>query len=118
VHYPISLHGYGLTPPDANWSGGAKVSQAKLMSIGLQCRLAGAGLDSLIDDGSAAFTELNTKYMRKFDFPFIIAVKGLSKTDISTASKIRVENEHEVEFATACRQMEKIALLRLKDLLP
>ena len=40
---------------------------------------AGAGLDRLSADEHARFTALNTAYTDKFGFPFIIAVKGLSK---------------------------------------
>jgi 2-oxo-4-hydroxy-4-carboxy-5-ureidoimidazoline decarboxylase len=40
---------------------------------------AGAGLDRLSAEEHARFTELNSRYMRDFGFPFIIAVKGLDK---------------------------------------
>ncbi|MCB2111789.1 MAG: polysaccharide deacetylase, partial [Rhodobacteraceae bacterium] len=66
----------------------------------------------------AAFTELNTRYVEKFGFPFIIAVKGRTKDDILAAFRTRIDNDRATEFDTACRQVERIALLRLKDLLP
>ncbi|EFL89272.1 allantoinase PuuE [Ahrensia sp. R2A130] len=79
---------------------------------------ASAGLDSLTDDERGTFTELNTRYTDEFGFPFIIAVKGLSKTDILQAFNTRISNDRPTEFATACKQVEKIARLRLGDMLP
>ncbi|MDR6816710.1 OHCU decarboxylase [Neorhizobium sp. 2083] len=79
---------------------------------------AGAGLDRLSPTEHARFTELNTAYTEKFGFPFIIAVKGLTKDDILAAFEKRIHNSAEEEFATATAQVEKIALLRLQSLLP
>ena len=79
---------------------------------------AGAGLDRLSADEHARFTTLNTAYTDKFGFPFIIAVKGLSKDDILAAFESRIDNTPEQEFETALRQVERIALLRLTALLP
>lgn len=79
---------------------------------------AGAGLDRLSPEEHARFTALNTAYVEKFGFPFIIAVKGLTKDDILAAFERRIDNSREEEFATACGQVERIALLRLKSLLP
>ena len=79
---------------------------------------ASAGLDSLTDEERATFTSLNSQYTEKFGFPFIIAVKGLTKAHILEAFKTRINNDRDTEFSTACLQVEKIALLRLKDLLP
>ena len=78
---------------------------------------ASAGLDMLTASELQQFTELNTRYTQKFGFPFIIAVKGMHKTDILQAFQIRVEHDPDTEFAEACRQVEKIALLRLHDTL-
>ena len=79
---------------------------------------AGAGLDRLSPEEHARFTALNTAYTDKFGFPFIIAVKGLSKDDILAAFESRIDNTPEQEFETALRQVERIALLRLTALLP
>lgn len=79
---------------------------------------ASAGLDSLSEAELARFTELNRRYTETFRFPFIMAVKGRNKQEILEAFENRVENDAETEFATACSQVERIALLRLKDLLP
>ena len=79
---------------------------------------AGAGLDRLSAGEHAEFTRLNTEYMRRFGFPFIIAVKGLDKDDILAAFRERISNSEEEEFQTACAQVEKIARLRLESILP
>lgn len=79
---------------------------------------AGAGLDRLSAAEHARFTELNTGYVAKFGFPFIIAVKGLTKDDILHAFEGRISNSREQEFETAKAQVERIALLRLSSLLP
>ncbi|MCJ8151905.1 2-oxo-4-hydroxy-4-carboxy-5-ureidoimidazoline decarboxylase [Shinella sedimenti] len=79
---------------------------------------AGAGLDRLSAEEHARFTALNTAYTEKFGFPFIIAVKGLTKNDILTAFQTRIDNSAQAEFETAKTQVERIALLRLTALLP
>nr|WP_272212196.1 2-oxo-4-hydroxy-4-carboxy-5-ureidoimidazoline decarboxylase [Marinicella sp. W31]MDC2878107.1 2-oxo-4-hydroxy-4-carboxy-5-ureidoimidazoline decarboxylase [Marinicella sp. W31] len=78
---------------------------------------AGAGLDRLSPDEHAEFTELNSAYIEKFQFPFIIAVSGLNKDDILAAFKRRIENSADEELATASLQVEKIAGFRLQSLL-
>ncbi len=40
------------------------------------------------------------------------------KAGILAAFKRRIDNDRDTEFAEACRQVERIAQLRLKDLLP
>lgn len=82
-----------------------------------QFEQAGAGLDRLSADEHARFTELNTRYMRDFGFPFIIAVKGHDKDSILAAFETRVGNDPETEFATACAEVEKIASFRIHALL-
>ena len=79
---------------------------------------AGAGLDRLSADEHARFTTLNTAYVEKYGFPFIIAVKGLNKDDILAAFETRIDNSRDEEFETATAQVERIALLRLTALLP
>ncbi len=78
---------------------------------------ASAGLSSLSAAEMTRFTELNTAYRRKFGFPFIIAVKGLKKNDILKAFERRIDHDKAVEFTEACQQVEKIAFLRLRDML-
>ncbi|AVO46835.1 OHCU decarboxylase [Phreatobacter cathodiphilus] len=79
---------------------------------------ASAGLDRLTDEERAEFMRLNEAYQARFGFPFIIAVRGRTKDEIREAFVSRLENDAPAEFAEALRQVERIALLRLKDLLP
>jgi OHCU decarboxylase len=75
---------------------------------------AGAGLDRLTEAEFARFTDLNTRYKARFGFPFIIAVKGLSKAEILHAFENRIHHSRQEEFDTACHEVEKIARLRLE----
>jgi len=78
---------------------------------------AGAGLDRCTPAEFARFTELNDAYKARFGFPFILAVKGRTRAEILAAFERRVANAPEEEFATALEQVERIALLRIRDLL-
>ncbi|WP_312364018.1 allantoinase PuuE [Ensifer sp.] len=95
-----------------------KLAQAKRLTESSTSEQASAGLDALTDAERARFTELNSAYVAKFGFPFIIAVRGRSKDDILAAFETRIGNDRDSELETACRQVERIALLRLKDMLP
>ncbi|MGU3574429.1 allantoinase PuuE [Brucellaceae bacterium C25G] len=95
-----------------------KLAQAKRLTAQSTAEQAGAGLDALSDEERSIFTDLNQRYVERFGFPFIIAVKGLSKADIKQAFEARINNERADEFRTACEQVERIALLRLQSLLP
>ena len=76
---------------------------------------ASAGLDRLTEDELAKFTGLNDAYKDRFGFPFIMAVKGRGKDEILSAFETRLAHDHDVEFTTAMAEIEKIALLRLRD---
>ncbi len=76
------------------------------------------GLDRLSDEEYERFTTLNAAYREKFGIPFIMAVKGQTKEDIHEGFQRRIMNDAGAEFAEALAQIERIALLRLKDILP
>lgn len=95
-----------------------KLAQAKRLTKESSQEQASAGLDALTDKERELFTKLNAAYVTTFGFPFIIAVKGKSKDQILAAFEARIGNSRSVEFETACRQVERIALLRLRDILP
>jgi len=77
-----------------------------------------AGLDRLSAEEHARFTALNDAYRARFGIPFIMAVRGASRQDILTAFETRLASTPEQEFETALAQVEKITLLRLRELLP
>ena len=95
-----------------------KLAAARRLTAESTAEQAGAGLDVLTDEERAAFTELNQAYMDKFGFPFIIAVRDHDKASILQSFHSRIANDSDQEFAEACRQVERIAEFRLRDLLP
>lgn len=78
---------------------------------------ASAGLDRLTQEELERFRDLNTRYVARFGFPFIVAVRGRSKDDILAAFAQRLDNTRDAELATATREVEKIARLRLAAIL-
>jgi 2-oxo-4-hydroxy-4-carboxy-5-ureidoimidazoline decarboxylase len=65
----------------------------------------------------AAFTRQNDAYKAKFGFPFIICARLNAKSAILDAMQARSTNPPDTEFATALGEIEKIARLRLLDVL-
>ncbi|MDB5709984.1 MAG: hypothetical protein JWL96_2054 [Sphingomonas bacterium] len=76
----------------------------------------GAGLDQCSPEELAEFRRLNAAYLDRFSHPFIVAVKGLSRSDILAAFAARLDNDAETEFATAMTQIHRIAGFRLAAL--
>ncbi|MBX3582004.1 MAG: allantoinase PuuE [Rhizobiaceae bacterium] len=95
-----------------------KLAAAKRLTPESASEQASAGLDALTDGERELFSRLNAAYVSTFGFPFIIAVKGKSKDEILSAFETRIGNDRTTEFETACRQVERIALLRLREILP
>ena len=95
-----------------------KLAQAKRLTAESTSEQASAGLDALTDEERATFTELNQDYVGKFGFPFIIAVRDHDKNSILEAFQRRIDHDRDAEFAEACRQVERIAEFRLRDILP
>ena len=94
-----------------------KLSQAKRLTAESSAEQAGAGLDALTDEERAGFVALNDAYTAKFGFPFIIAVRDNTKASIMAAFQHRLDSDRNTEFAEACRQVERIAELRLREVL-
>ena len=78
---------------------------------------ASAGLNALTDDELAGFQAMNADYRQRFGFPFVICARLNAKENILAAMRTRVGNPIESEVQTALSEIEKIALLRLKDVL-
>ncbi|QIK39611.1 allantoinase PuuE [Pontivivens nitratireducens] len=95
-----------------------KLAAAKRLTQESTAEQASAGLDALTDAERAEFTALNDAYVAKFGFPFIIAVRDHDKAGILAAFRSRIDNDRDTEFATACTQVERIAELRLAEMLP
>src|ERR1700722_15512902 len=95
-----------------------KLALAKTLTAESTREQTSAGLDRLTPDELRQFGELNGAYRAKFSFPFIMAVKGKSTADILAAFRGRLANDAEAETATALDEIDRIAALRLKDILP
>ena len=95
-----------------------KLAQAKRLTAESTSEQASAGLDALTDEEREEFTRLNDAYVAKHGFPFIIAVRDHDKADILAAFRRRIDNSRETEFTEATSQVERIAELRLRTMLP
>lgn len=78
---------------------------------------AGAGLDACSPEELARFHRLNDAYQARFDFPFVMAVKGKDKAAILEAFAARLANDAEAELAQALAEIARIAAFRLADLI-
>jgi OHCU decarboxylase len=94
-----------------------KLAQAKRLTPEAPAEQASAGLDALTDAERATFQRLNAAY--------VAATASPSSSPCATtqgrhpaAFQTRIANDTATEFATACAQVERIAELRLKDMLP
>tara|TARA_R110002073_G_scaffold43922_9_gene122148 strand:- start:445 stop:930 length:486 start_codon:yes stop_codon:yes gene_type:complete len=94
-----------------------KLASAKRLTAESTSEQASAGLDALTDAERKQFTELNEAYVAKHGFPFIIAVKDHTKDSILGAFQSRIANDTDTEFTTACKQVERIARIRLEQIL-
>ena len=75
-----------------------------------------ANLKNCTQEEFNEFTKLNSEYIKKFGFPFIMAVKGKDKIDILNNFRQRINNNIEFEFEESKKQVKKIALFRLDEL--
>ncbi len=92
-----------------------KLAAAGKLTADSTAEQAGAGLDLLTEAERATFEDLNARYVAKHGFPFIIAVGDHTKASIMAAFDRRIENDRDTEFEEACRQVERIAALRLQQ---
>ena len=76
-----------------------------------------ANLNQCSEEEILEFTKLNKDYKIKFNFPFIIAVKGKNKNEILNIFKKRINSSTEEEFKEAKIQVKKIAIVRLDQIL-
>ena len=90
-----------------------KLAAANRLTAESTAEQASVGLDSLTDDERTMLTKMTATYTTKFGFPFIIAVRDNTKASIIEAFQRRIDNDRETEFLEACRQVERIAELRL-----
>lgn len=92
-----------------------KAAVRKELTASSQAEQAGAGLDHCSREEFETLTRLNAEYTRRFGMPFILAVRGHTRGSIIENLQHRVQGDAAGEFAEALRQIERIALFRLKD---
>ncbi|MDA0705113.1 MAG: 2-oxo-4-hydroxy-4-carboxy-5-ureidoimidazoline decarboxylase [Proteobacteria bacterium] len=73
-----------------------------------------AGLTQCTAEEYKRFQDLNDRYLQKFGFPFVMAVRDSSRAEILAAFELRLANDPRVEFETALTEIHKIARLRLQ----
>ncbi len=74
-----------------------------------------AGLDACSAEEFAQICSLNAAYGSRFGFPFILAVRGHSRSSIIEQLRLRLDHQRDEEIAEALRQIEHIAAFRLRD---
>ena len=95
-----------------------KLAAAQRLTADSSAEQGSAGLDALTDAERTRFQTLNASYTARHGIPFIIAVRDNTKASILSAFDTRLQNDSAAEIATACAQVERIALHRLKAILP
>ncbi|WP_413378863.1 2-oxo-4-hydroxy-4-carboxy-5-ureidoimidazoline decarboxylase [Alkalihalobacillus sp. 1P02AB] len=75
------------------------------------------GLNVLSKEEYEFFFSLNQRYMKRFGFPFIIAVKEHTKESIKEQMLKRVEHSYDKEKEKALKEVCKIAGYRLDQML-
>jgi len=75
---------------------------------------ASAGLDQCSVEEYERFQSLNEDYYEKFEFPFVVAVRGSSRAEILAVFARRLDNDAATEFEMALSEIHTIARLRIK----
>ena len=71
----------------------------------------------LTADEIALFEKYNQSYREKFDFPFVVCARLNKKETILKCLEARLKNSRNEEIKTALAEIEKIAYLRLQDII-
>jgi 2-oxo-4-hydroxy-4-carboxy-5-ureidoimidazoline decarboxylase len=93
-----------------------KEASAGMLTTDSRKEQSGAGIDQCSAEELLQLRGFNQTYQEKFEFPFIIAVTGLNRSQIIEALALRVQNTVEVEFAISLAEIAKIGKIRLDAL--
>lgn len=88
-------------------------ARTKALTEASKLEQAGAGLDELTPEETAALAESNTRYRRKFGFPFIICALRHSQDAIFAELRQRLDNSVDEERHAALAEIARISALRL-----
>ncbi len=86
------------------------------MAVASTAEQAAAGLDRMDEQLRAQIAADNARYRERFGFPFIIAVRGLGTADVAAALAARLASTPEAELDTARAEVQKIARIRIEQL--
>ena len=75
-----------------------------------------AGLDACTGEEFSRLMQLNSAYVEKFSFPFILAVRGHTPESILGALRSRLENDAQSERHAALSEIGLIGGYRLEDI--
>ena len=89
----------------------------KKLTIDSEVEQSKANLKQCTPEEFDEFKKLNIEYKKKFNFPFIIAVKGKNKNQILNYFRERIRNSLDEEFLEAKKQVKKIATFRLEEII-
>jgi 2-oxo-4-hydroxy-4-carboxy-5-ureidoimidazoline decarboxylase len=90
-----------------------KIDKLRTLTLSSQHEQTSAGLHTLTDEERTRFADWNEKYKAKFGFPFILAVRNVTKYTVLSAIEGRLNLSWDTEFAGALYQVHKIAWMRL-----
>jgi OHCU decarboxylase len=102
---------------DAHPDLAGKLAHAKKLTAHSTREQKSAGLDKLTPKEAKRLDEFNSAYRERFGFPFIMAVKGKSKADILAVFEARRKNDPATEFDIALTEIDKIAALRIGEIM-
>ena len=88
----------------------------KKLTLNSESEQTKANLKECTSDEFEEFKKLNIEYKKKFNFPFIVAVRGKNKSQILNCFRERIQNSSDQEFLEAKKQVKKIAIFRLEEI--
>jgi 2-oxo-4-hydroxy-4-carboxy-5-ureidoimidazoline decarboxylase len=94
-----------------------KLAPVDQLSAESRSEQASVGLDECSQQELAQLRMLTRAYREKFGFPFVVAVRGMTRWDIIERMKLRLANQPKQEFRTCLDEIGRIARFRLDDLL-
>jgi 2-oxo-4-hydroxy-4-carboxy-5-ureidoimidazoline decarboxylase len=90
-----------------------KAARAGAMTADSVTEQGSAGLDRLSEQEFERFGVLNSAYVSKFGFPFIVCVRRHTKDSIFRQFETRLKNDTAAEYGTALTEIFRITALRL-----
>jgi beta-ureidopropionase / N-carbamoyl-L-amino-acid hydrolase len=96
---------------------GVRARAASPLTLASAAEQRRAGLASCTPADGVCLQQLNARYLERFGFPFILAVRGHDPASIIANFERRLDNDVESERLTALNQIGAIAAYRLADMI-